>query len=461
MSAFALDYTYRYPFPSELNSSSSALRLAITETSDQEHPYFFEGHLVQPKRTADLLRGMMQIVQARFHLPPALLGRQVALYDPVVTSSEDRLRFEGFSGCGGVYVRVDLLPPAVRGETVGRGTTNVDFNPSMLSALARIRASDEVALSVGADRVELESNRDSILEKKVQLPLRWLKGFLEVQAVQQRMQPVHDISAVEALRFLRSLPRMNTGRRESWIVTAGRGLRISQCETRGAVRVGGLQRLRVLEALAPISNRLRIFTDEPTGASAWVLDLEDSRFHLVISPEVWRGFSGEGQMLESLGKKRRDENLPRVHAALRWDTQIDIAEVATRIGTSAEQIRTCLATLGSRGLVGFDLIESAYFHRELPFDLSRAEQLQSRLMQARKLLDNNQVHVSTRIPDRVEVIVVGSGVKHRVRWTGNDDNEIRCTCPWFARHGTSRGPCKHILASKMVLEEPTDDGPGN
>lgn len=458
MSAFALDHTYRYPFASELNRDQSSLRLATTESSGDGPSYFFEGHLIQPKRTADLLRGLMQIVQARFHLPPALLGRQIALYDPVVTSSEERLRFEGFSGCGGVYVRVDLLPPAVRGETVGRGTTNVDFNPAMLSALARVRPSDQVALSIGADRVALESNRDSVVEKKVHLPLRWLKGFLEVQAVQQRMQAVHEISGVEALRFLRSLPRMNTGRRESWIVSAGRGLRISQCKTREAVRVGGLQRLRVLESLAPISNRLRIFTDEPTGASAWVLDLDDSRFHLVISPEVWRGFSGEGQMLESLGKRRRDDNLSRVHAALRWDAHIDIEEVATRIGTPSEQIRTCLATLGSRGLVGFDLIDSAYFHRELPFDLSRVEQLQTRLLQARKLIDNDQVRVGTRTSDQVEVMVGGSGVQHRVRWNGN---EARCTCPWFAQHGMTRGPCKHILASKMVLEELTDDGPGN
>jgi hypothetical protein len=26
----------------------------------------------------------------------------------------------------------------------------------------------------------------------------------------------------------------------------------------------------------------------------------------------------------------------------------------------------------------------------------------------------------------------------------------RCTCPWYASHGAGRGPCKHILAARLV-----------
>ena len=52
----------------------------------------------------------------------------ISLADPVVTCSDDRLRFEGFSGCCGAYARVDFLPSAITGDVFGRGTTNVDFN---------------------------------------------------------------------------------------------------------------------------------------------------------------------------------------------------------------------------------------------------------------------------------------------------------------------------------------------
>jgi hypothetical protein len=322
MSALALDYTYRYPQPSRLDASG-ACRLATFAGGEEEHPYFFRGRLARPKRTAELLRGLMQVVGARHHTPAAMLGRILALADPLVTCSDDRLRFEGFSGCCGAYARLDLLPEAVSGETFGRGTTNVDFNQPMLSALATVRPNDDVSLSVGLEEVELATGREAVVEKKVKLPLRWVKGLVEVQACQSRMRLVHELPAVEASRFLRSLPRMNTSRRETWIAPAGRGVRLSQCEVRGAVRVGGLERLRVLERLAPEARVLQIYADDATGASAWSLLFDDSRFHLAISPEVWRGFSGEGQALESLASEVWKKALPKVRAALRWEAVVD------------------------------------------------------------------------------------------------------------------------------------------
>jgi hypothetical protein len=123
MSALAVPYSYRYPFSSQFEEGK--LRLATFAPDAVVSPHFFTGYLQRPRRTADLLRGLMSIVQSRFHVPAAMLGKIIALSDPVVTSSDARLRFEGFSACCGAYVRVDLLPEAVRGETFGRGTTNV------------------------------------------------------------------------------------------------------------------------------------------------------------------------------------------------------------------------------------------------------------------------------------------------------------------------------------------------
>ena len=54
----------------------------------------------------------------------------------MVTSNEDRLRFESFSGCCGVHARLDLLPDALDEGPRASGTTNVDFNHPMRAALA-------------------------------------------------------------------------------------------------------------------------------------------------------------------------------------------------------------------------------------------------------------------------------------------------------------------------------------
>ena len=108
------------------------------------------------------------------------------------------------------------------------------------------------------------------------------------------------------------------------------------------------------------------------------------------------------------------------------------------------------AVLGARGLVGFDLAEGKYFHRELPFDLSRVETLQPRLKDARKLLEQQLVQIVKQDNDRIEALVAGTGVEHRVRLS---TDRARCTCPWFAKHQGTRGPCKHVLAVQILVEK--------
>ncbi len=453
MSALAVPHTYRYLRESQFEPASHTLRLSTCADYEDRHPQFFEGELVRPKQTAEMLRGLMRVVQARFHLPAAMLQRILIQADPIVTCGDDRLRFEGFSGCCGVYVRVDLLPDAVRGERVGRGTTNVDFNPQMLAALAMIRDSDQVSLTVGPDSVQLDTGRETVVEKKVKLPLRWLRGLVEVQACQSRMRPVYNIPGVEAARFLKSLPRMKTNRRETWIVASGRSLRLSQLAARDAVRVGGLERLRILEGLTSQARSMQVFADDTTGASAWTLTLDNARFHLVISPEVWRGFSGEGQALESLASKTLKASLPQIRAGLLWESVIDLATLVERYELPEQAAKDALVALGARGLVGFDLTEAAYFHRELPFDLSQVEKLQPRLQNARKLIAVNKVRLASRTAEEAEFFVAGTDVEHRVRLTEDD---AKCTCPWYSKHGDSRGPCKHILAARIAWEESSE-----
>jgi SWIM zinc finger len=452
----ALDYNYRYTFASELAANSKGERLRLATCGGAlEHPYFFQGRLTRPQRAADLLRGLAHIVQSRFHVPPAMLARILLLADPVITSSDDILRFEAFSACCSTYARVDLLPDALDGNLQGRGTTNVDFNPALRAALARIRDGDTVELSIGVQAMELSRNADSVVERKVPLPLRWLKGFVEVQAYQARMRPRLEVPGTEARRFLRSLPR-GVVKQTCWVVPAGRGLRVSHRATSDGVAVGGMQRLRVLEDLACHARQLLVFAEDSSQTSTWVLVLDEARFHLVLSPEVWRGFSGEGQVLGDLANVNGKRSLARVQASLKWQSRIDVPSLATGFSFSEDAVTVALRVLGARGLVGFDLAEGKYFHRELPFDLSRLEILQPRLKEARKLLERQGVRIVNQTNDRIEALVAGTGVEHRVRVSAGQD---RCTCPWFAKYRGTRGPCKHVLAVHILADENSSGDP--
>lgn len=61
-------------------------------------------------------------------LPPAQPGLPAS---SGCTSNGDRVRFEAFSGCCGVYARMDVLEGGLDGDILGRGTTNVDINPPL------------------------------------------------------------------------------------------------------------------------------------------------------------------------------------------------------------------------------------------------------------------------------------------------------------------------------------------
>ena len=396
-----------------------------------------------------MLLSLSSVVSSRFYLP------QLTLHiDPVVTSNEETLRLEGFSCCCGVYARVDLLAEAFDGELQRRGTTNVDFNSTMRASLAQVRDSDDVRLSIGADEVRLTRESGTVVEKKVSLPVRWIKRFAEVQSFQAGLQQRFEVSAHEARRFVRALPRGVAPKQPSFVTPLGAGLRLSQRESSGCVRVTGTDRLRLLEPLLNSAQGLRVWADDSAGTSAWEVIFEQGRFLLLISPEVWRGFSGEGQLLQRLASNEWEVALPLVQANLKWQSRIDVPQLAAQLSLAPREIESALAVLGTRGLVGFDIITGQYFHRELPFDLAKVEALQPRLKDARQLLADGKARIYQRSKDAIgavtaEVFVQGTDVEHRVRLFPDGD---KCTCPWFSKHQLDRGPCKHILAARLLIE---------
>lgn len=466
--AAAVEHAYRYAAPSALlpargKARRPTLRL-VTSGGRVEAPHFFAGALVEPKTAATLLLTQGLVARSRFHLPPAMLQRLLAMADPVLSADGERLRFESFSACCGVYARTDLEAGALTGEHLGRGTTNVDFNLPLRTALTKIAASGApLALRVGAEAFEVSAGDEEIVERRVPLPLRWIKGFVEVQAYQARMTRRFTVDGHEARRLVRALPKQAT-RDAFWLRSAGRGLRLGQARGGDGVRVGAPERLRLLEQLARFATGLTVYADPDGQASAFELAVGDAaRFSLLLSADVWRGLSGEGQALSALGREAAGKRgtLARLQAALRWQGVLDPEALAGELGLDGSTIDSGLATLGARGLVGFDLHNSRYFHRELPFDLSLVEKVQPRLAAARELLKvDGAVAIvdeeSAAGSDSVLIVAVKSGsVTYRVRFLADSDREAgsaRCACPWFAKHGGARGPCKHVLAAQLFCD---------
>src|SRR5690606_37123255 len=136
-----------------------------------------------------------------------------------------------------------------------------------------------------------------------------------------------------------------------------------------------------------------------------------------------------------------------VRAALAWQPALDAASLAVTTGIAdPARVRSALEVLGASGLVGYDPVAGAYFHRVLPYDLSGVDLDNPRLTSARDLVARGAVK------RRGGAFTVTSGdVDYVVR--EGPDAELVCSCPWSARHDGERGPCKHVLAIEMTLED--------
>ena len=440
-----IDYTYRYAFASSFDTLATGSSLCLSTSSGKsQNPYFFEGRIKQPRLVADMMLVLSQVVRTHFFQP------RPPMMDPVLTSSESILRLEGFSGCCGVYVRADLPASMFEGELKEKGTTNVDFNDPMRMALTRVKDQDRVQFAVGKEGVVLSTENETVIEKKVKLPIRWIKGFSEVQVYQPSLSLVYEIPAPDALRFMRTLPNSGIPKRPSFVTQFGKTLRLSQRVKPGYVQLHGTHRIKVLEPLLHKAKSLRIWADKNTGISAWEVISKPGGFFLMISPEVHRGFSGEGQLLDILAKGEGQSFLSYIQAQLNWQPHIDPIELAGQLNTTPTNIESALAILGTRGLAGYDVSQGAYFHRELPFMHSLTEKLQPRLINARKLVAEQKIKVHKQIDaHKIDLLVQGSSVEHFVRLRPEGD---RCSCPWFSKYLGQRGTCKHILASRLFTE---------
>ncbi|SDH47060.1 SWIM zinc finger [Sinosporangium album] len=433
---------YSYTRSSELDLGAGHLGLStsggMTTKGLVAHPKFFSGLLTQAGPSAAALIGVADVARARYY--DARAAAAGIMRDPVVTCNGDRLRFESFSACGGVYARLDVLQQALDGEVVELGTTNVDVNNPLRQALARVGGNDPLHLAVGVDGLVATTLDGAVVEKKVPLPERWVRGFAEVQVIASGFDLRAELSAPDTLRFLRSLPRKGV----HWAVPVGRSLRLSARPAPGAVCLPSAERLGTMLPLLRFATGLRAYgpaasaTSLPT-ASTWELELPGMRYVLTLSPDSRRGFSGEGAVLDDLATDHAAADADLVGVLLAFEPRLDADLLAEQSGLTRDRVRAALTQLGTAGRVGYDTAEAAHFHRELPYDAERVLKMNPRLKAANDLVAGGLVRFTgpdTAVVNERHVHLAATGPT--------------CSCPWWVDYRGTRGPCKHVLAAQRV-----------
>ncbi len=294
--------------------------------------------------------------------------------------------------------------------------------------LTRVSARGLLHLSVGTEGLVATTESGAVVEHKVALPERWLRGFAEAAHIGAGFEPRLEVSAVEGLRFLTGLGRSTSG----WLLPAGRGLRLSSRAAPGAVFVSGSQRLESLLPLLPHASILRAHGPSAaagarSASSVWEVVLPGARYVLTLSPEPGRGFSGEGAGLAALTAAGATDDAEVLAEHLAFQPGLDPDLLAEAGGLTRERVRSALACLGSAGRVGYDVTEASWFHRELPYDTAAVARLNPRLRRAEALVADHAVTLVDASTARVR----GSEMTHTVH-TGSD-GRTSCTCTWWGR----------------------------
>ncbi len=133
------------------------------------------------------------------------------------------------------------------------------------------------------------------------------------------------------------------------------------------------------------------------------------RFIFSLSRECWRGFSGEGALLDNLIEEVSDEWIDAVDKYAYANQSFSTAMLLLEENISLTKVDNLTGRLAAMGLLGYDLDDREFFYRRLPFKLNRIIELNPRMKNAEKLINEGKVDILNNTEERTEARVEGTG----------------------------------------------------
>ena len=168
------------------------------------------------------------------------------------------------------------------------------------------------------------------------LPERWLRGFAEVQVIAAGLRPARRAGRA-AGRAVPARPAASGRPPTVWAVPAGRALRLPTGRRRGAVCLAGAGRLGDAAAAAALRQGPARVRPGPTAPAVQRLGAGAARHALHAGPvaRAWRGFSGEGAVLDALATDEAADDADLVGCCSTSSPTVEIGLLADRSGLPA------------------------------------------------------------------------------------------------------------------------------
>ncbi len=412
--------------------------------------------------------------------------------DPVVSVHPDATLFEVFSRDESSYgcVRVPTKNLDVVGD-VAYGTTNVDYSQALANEMARVRDYRRAWLGVGQTGISVATTAGARVEKKIDLPPSWVRGFLQVQSASALATINLSLSATVVAEILRVLNarREDKGPRslkfdlkpgqlptieiEPW----GEIVRETQFKYAGktaqTVRIWGRRRLSVLSEMLPHAREVEVRLLGDGLPSFWALELEGHRFELGLSGWTTNDWSAAARF-DALASSSHvgDELLKTAARELEKALILTPVQLAEITDSNRAQATSALQKLCSQGRAMWDSVIKSYRWRQLlPFAAPETP-LDTKAKSAVRWVEGGKVKVAKVDDKEIEkddflkrynapdvqfwaAEVNSEGGQFNPLWASDADGRVKfwqCTCGEFRRDKGRGGPCAHLLAGLGQVE---------
>ncbi len=408
------------------------------------------------------------------------------ILDPVVTVHPDMVIFEVFSKDEGTYAMLGMTEDAFEFKNPPVcGTTNIDFGNELFSGIQNMRSFRNTRLAITRKAVKLSGDeQDDVLQKKINVPDSWFRGFLQVQSATVMsehsfmMAPIDLYNVLRYLRFhsdVKGRPRgmcieLVPGQYprivlEPWNELIETSHEVYKGKAARVIRIWGRRRLMMLRRFLPMAEQIEVRVTGSGLPSFWILRAGDMAFALGITgftTSDWsRALSFDLLMPREPVNDTSDLEKILAHLSDKWS---DTAKgISTATGLKQATLLKTLQTGCQQGSLMYDMINDVYRLRPLTDTALTMAKLEFRNDNERFAHDllNRKGAVKVETENRI----FGSGLELTGKVTVTEDKrdyrpvmlideegrvrKAECTCAFFRKQGLRQGPCPHLIALRV------------
>ncbi len=429
--------------------------------------------------------------------------RHLVPCDPVVTVAPDVVFFECFSKDESSYGCLSVDRDSFVGtQEAGLGTTNVDYSLALYDHFQTLRSYRKTRLSLDPMGFDVKvEGLPEYREEKIDLPPSWLRGFGQIQAAtclpSRKVElPVEVVYSI--LAYLKRHREKAGPRSIRFVLTPGKAPKIVldpwgiEIESKGPVYDGGLtmgsssgggspyrsapqrssapteeikvwgrRRLFSLARVLPLADRVEVRLLGSGLPSVWIAHMGDMRLVLALSGWTTNDWtSGVGLDLLAGSREADMRTMGLVDRFLQAEQRADLATIASATGAAEESLVPALHKLAKQGQLIYDHADSVYRYRQVMSEVLGEALLgpeHPELVEGRKIAQTRGAVVI----DRNELMAEGRRVVvakvDRTSCEAMFDADLvikkaKCACSFFHKSGLRAGPCRHLLALRMMAE---------